>query len=327
MITRRTLLIALGSGAISASLPLSAQEKKLPRIGFLYYGARQSLFGRYEAFLQGMRELGYVEGKDYAVEARFADSRNERIPGMIAELIGLKVDLILAQGTPIVLELKRAGIAVPVVIVVSVDPVSLGVAASLGRPGGMFTGLTNLQLDMNPKQLEVLLDLMPKLSRVAVLAYPLNQAYADQLRAVRSAARQRNVQVIATEVRAAEDFESKFSSMARDRAQAVLILGATFFLQHVRRLAQLALEHRLPSIYLSKEFAEAGGLMTYGPDLLENYRRAPAFVDKILKGAKPGEIPFEQPTRLTMVINQKTAKALGVPIPQEILLRADRVIE
>jgi putative tryptophan/tyrosine transport system substrate-binding protein len=239
----------------------------------------------------------------------------------------LKVDLILAQGTPVVLELKRAGIAVPVVIVVSVDPVSLGVAASLGRPGGMFTGLTNLQLDMNPKQLELLLDLMRKLSRVAVLAYPLNQAYADQLRAVRSVAQQRNVRVIVTEVRAAEDFESKFGSMAKDRAQAVLILGATFFLQHVRRLAQLALKHRLPSIYLSKEFAEAGGLMTYGPDLVENYRRAPAFVDKILKGAKPGEIPFEQPTRLTMVINRKTAEALGVPIPQEILLRADRVIE
>ena len=331
MTTRRDLLVLLGAAAIApriAHAQASPPAGRVRRIGFLHYGSRQLVLdtGRYEAFLQGMRELGHIEGKHYAIEARFADS-NERIPGFIAELIGLKVDLIVATGSPIVLELKRADTAVPVVIAVSIDPVSLGVAASLGRPGGMFTGLTNLQLDLNPKHLELLLDLIPKLSRVAVLAYPSSQARADQLRAVQSFAQQRHVQVIATGVSAAEDLEPKFGSMVKERAQAVLILGATFVLQHVRRVAQLALKHRLPSIYQGKEFAEAGGLMSYGPDLLDNYRRAPAFVDKILKGAKPGEIPFEQPTRITMAINRKTAAALGIAIPQELLLRADKVIE
>jgi putative ABC transport system substrate-binding protein len=274
-----------------------------------------------------MRELGYIEGKNFVVEARFADGEGAALPGLAAELISGKVDVIVATGTPVTLALRKATRTVPIVSTVSSDPAGDGSSASLARPGGNITGLSNFAPELSQKQVELLTACVPKLSRLAVLVNPSNAEHSGRLKLVESAARKVGMRVLAVHGGTPDEITSSFAAMARDRAEAVLILGDTFFLQQMRRIADLALKYRLPSVFLNPELVEAGGLMSYGPNFTDNFRRAASYVDKILKGAKPADLPIEQPTKFELVINLKTAKALGLTIPQSLLLRADQVIE
>jgi len=327
---RRDLLVAFSLGALTGALPALAQQKgKIRRIGFFYLGSRQSALetGRYQLFLQAMRDLGYVEGKHFVIEARYADGKTERLPDLAAELVRSKVDVIVATGTPLYQALHKATKTIPIVITTSPDPVRDGFAASLARPGGNFTGLSSNNAEAIPKHVELLMTAVPRLSRIAVLRNPDNVGSFPQLKSIQAAAQKTGLQVLPVDARTPDGIERGFSTMAKERAEAVIIPGDTFFLQQVRQIAELALKHRLPSTYVTREYAEAGGFMSYGQNITENFRRAATYVDKILKGAKPGELPIEQPTIFELVINRKTARAIGLTIPQELLLRADRVIE
>jgi len=308
---------------------LAQPQSKGARIGFLYFGSRQSALdtGRYNAFVQGMRELGYVEGTNFVIEARFADGKHERLPALAAELVRLKVDVIVATGTPAYRALQHATTTIPVVITVTFDPVGDGFAASMARPGGNFTGLTLGAADLGPKLLELLKAATPKLSRVAVLVQPGNPAHPQRLVRIMSAAQKIRIQVVLAEAGTVPEIEREFAMMTKERANATIILADGFFLQESRPIAAQALKHRLPSISQLREYAEAGGLMSYGPNSVDNFRRAATYVDKILKGAKPGELPFEEPTRYHLLINRKTALSLSLTIPQALLGQADEVIQ
>ena len=308
---------------------LAQPQSKGARIGFLYYGSRQSGLdtGRYNAFVQGMRELGHVEGTNCVIEARFADGKPERLPALAAELVRLKVDVVVATGTPTYRALQHAAATIPVVITVTFDPVGDGFAASMARPGGNFTGLTLGAADLGPKLLELLKAAMPKLSRVAVLVQPGNPAHPQRLVRIMSAAQKIGIQVVLAEAGTVPEIEREFAMMTKERANASIVLADGFFLQESRPIAAQALKHRLPSISQLREYAEAGGLMSYGPNSVDNFRRAATYVDKILKGAKPGELPFEEPTRYHLLINRKTALSLSLTIPQALLGQADELIQ
>lgn len=327
---RRRVVIALGVVAFAAPLAVFAQQQSaIPRIGFFYLGTREAAFdsGRYQAFVQGMRDLGYVEGRNVIIESRFADSKSERVKALAAELAQLKVDIIVATGSATYRSLQQAAPKTPIVITVTADPVASGYAASMARPGGNFTGLSDSGADFVAKYLELLRAASPKLSRVGVLLNPDNVAHPAQLVRVISAAQKTGIHIILAEASTEQDIARAFQMLANEKAGGVIALNDTFYSQQLRQIAAQALKHRLLSIYSIREYAEAGGLMSYGPNILDNFRRAAVYVDKILKGAKPGELPFEQPTRFFMFINGKTAKALGLTIPQELLLRVEKVIE
>jgi putative ABC transport system substrate-binding protein len=327
---RRKLLVAVCLGALAAALPSIAQQQgKIWRIGFLAPRSRPTASDPdvYSAFPQGMRELGYVEGKNFVVEWRFADGKFERLPGLAAELVRMKVDVIVAAGTVATEVAQRATTTIPIVIAASVDPVGSGFVKSLARPGGNITGLSLATSDFSPKHLELLMTAVPKLSRVAVLVSPDNSAHPGVLKSVQAASQKLGVQVLPVNARTPEDIERGFAMMKRERAEAVIVAADAFFFLQRRQIAELALRHRLASMASNREYAAAGGLMSYGQNIADFYRRAATFVDKILKGAKPGELPIEQPAIFELIINRKTAEALGLAIPQELLLRADRVIE
>jgi len=324
------VFIAFGLGALAEALPaLAQQQSKVWRIGFFYFASRHSAMdtGRYQLFLKGMRELGYVEGKHFVIEARYADGKAGPLPDFAAELVRLNVDIIVANGTPVYHALRQATKTIPIVITVSADPVSEGFAASLARPGGNFTGLSSANVELTPKHLELLMTAVPRLSRVAVLMNPAHSGHPARLKIIQAAAQKTGMQVLPVDAPTPDGIERAFGTMARERAGALIILGDSFFVQQIRQIAELALKHRLPSIYVNRDFADAGGLMSYGQNQTDNFRRAATYVDKILKGAKPGDLPIEQPTAFELVINRKTAKAFGLTIPQELVLRADRVIE
>ncbi len=325
MLAVATALVLLAGGHAVDAQPAD----KVPRIGFLYFGSGQSGVGadRYAAFLDGMRELGYIDGKTVAVEARFADSRAERVPGLADELMRLKVDLIVATGSPVYRVLQRMSVRVPVVVTVTADPLLDGLAASVARPGGNFTGLSDTAADLSLKQIELLRAVVPKLSRVGVLMNPDNRSHAAQVTRLMLASQKLGVQVVLAEAAAVGQIDAGFASLARERAQAAMMFGDTFFSQNLADIARAALKHRLPSIYTIRDYAEAGGLMSYGAPLIENFRRAATYVDKILKGAKAAELPFEAPTNYRLFVNKKTARALGLAIPSELLVRADAVVE
>ena len=330
MIIRAALGAAFALGVLAAPLPSPAQQTtKVWRIGFFYFGSRQSSLdtGRYSSFLQGMRELGYIEGKNFVVVGRFADGAREALPGLAAELIREKMDVIVATGTPVNSALQKATRTVPIVSTVSSDPAGDGSTASIARPGGNITGLSNFAPELSQKQVELLTACVPKLSRLAVLVNRANPEHVGRLKLVESTAGNVGIRVLAVGGGTPDEIARSFGAMARDRAQAVLILGDTFFLQQARQIAELALKHRLPSIFLNLEHVEGGGLMSYGPNFTDNFRRAASYVDKILKGAKPADLPIEQPTKFELVINLKTAKALELTIPQSLLLRANQVIQ
>jgi putative ABC transport system substrate-binding protein len=313
---------------LAAPLVADAQQAgKVYRIGYLSSGpATSNLYS--EAFQQGLRELGWVEGQNIVTDYRFAEGRLDRLPDLAAELVRLKVDVIVASPTPAAVAAKNATGTVPIVMWGVGDPVGLGLIASLARPGGNVTGLSfSVGMDTFGKGLELLREAIPKVRRVAVLSNPAHPAHALAINNVKVAARSLRVQLQLVEARGPNEFDGAFAVMAKERVAAVLVLADSVFVFQRARLADLAARNRLPSMHGNKENVEAGGLMSYGPTNVDALRRAAGLVDKIFKGAKPADLPGEQPTKFEPVINLKTAKALGLTIPQSLLLRADQVIE
>ncbi len=320
-------LAGLGLLAGCGMLPLSGQQAtKVPRIGFLAVGSREGRAPLIEGFLQGLRERGYEEGRNIAIEYRFA-ATIDRLPDRAAELVGLKVDLILASGTPASAAAKRATTTIPIVMGSGGDPVATGLVASLARPGGNVTGMSLIVPHVHGKRLELLKAIVPGLSRVAVLLNDTNALHVVEERAIRAAAQALGVDVQPLSVRTADDFEGRFQEAAEAGADAVWGSDDPIITNGRDRLAELALIYRLPTVFNIPEIARAGGLLAVGPELAKVYRHAATHVDKILRGAKPADIPVEQPTEIAVAINLKTARALGLTIPQSVLLQATEVIQ
>ena len=326
MSARRILVVILTLGILATPVPTEAQQSaKVPRIGWLSIASRTPAVSHLiEAFWQGLRELGYVEGQNIAIEYRFAEGRPERLPEFAAQLVALKVDILVTPNPAGTQAAREATRTIPIVILGVADPVGSGLVASLSRPGGNITGLTSPV--MWGKRLELLKETVPKAFRVAVLRNPTNPETADMSRDVGGAARALGVQLQVLDVRVPIELDSAFARMTRDRAGALLVTGDTLFTLHREQIAVLAIKRRLPAISWAREFAEASLLMAYGRSLPYEFRRAATYVDKILKGAKPADLPVEQPTKFELVVNLKTAKALGLTIPQSVLIRADQVI-
>jgi putative ABC transport system substrate-binding protein len=320
-----------GSAALLAA-PLAAEAQQpvqVARMGWLgdNPAAGHPLRG---AFLQGLRDLGYVEGRNVVIEYRFAEGKLERYPTLAAELVALKVDVIVAPISPAALAAKQATRTIPIVFAAVSDPIADGLVTSLARPGGNVTGLSTLSPELFGKRLEQLKQAVPGVSRVAVLWQPgagSERSAKDILKGAEVAARALGVQPQFVETREPADLDRAFSDMTRARAGALTMLPGNMFINEQRRLVDLAAKSRLPALYPVREFVDAGGLMAYGPNLADLFRRAATYVDKILKGAKPADLPVEQPTTFELVINLKTAKALGLTIPRSVLARADQVIE
>jgi putative ABC transport system substrate-binding protein len=330
VITRRKFLIVAGTTVLSRPFASIAQQpSKVWRVGFLSLRSRPASLApdTFLAFSNGMRELGYVEGKNLVIEWRLADNKYERLSDLAAELVRLKVDAIVAAGSAATSAAQKATTTIPIVFGGTNDPVGSGFVKSLARPGGNITGLSNVSVEMSPKLLEMLLTMAPKLSRVAVLVNPTNSGHATMLKNVQAAAQQANVKVLPVEVRTPQEIETAFSAMTKENAGAIVVVRDALLNQQVRQIVQLAAKHRLPLVAAIREYVDAGGLMSYGPSINDSYRRAATYVDKIFKGAKPGDLPVEQPTKFELIINRKTAKALGLTIPQSLLISADKVIE
>jgi ABC-type uncharacterized transport system substrate-binding protein len=328
--TRRAFLGTLAGGLIAAPLAAEAQPAaKVARIGYLT-GNLAGNPNLPEVFRQGLRDLGYVEGRNLAIEYRSSEGKRERLPALASELVALKVDVIVATSTPAALAAKQATRTLPIVFVGVGEPVTSGLVSSLARPGGNVTGLSVLSPELVGKWLELLKQAVPGVSRVAVLWQPGamdDRTEEEMFKAAEVAARALGVRLQFIEARGPADFERAFSDMTRARVGALTVRPAPMFVSERRRLVDLAAKNRLPVVYAWREFVDAGGLMAYGPNLADLYRRAATDVDKILKGAKPADLPVEQPTKFELVINLKTAKALGLTIPQSLLQRADEVIQ
>ena len=330
MVTRRTLLVGFGLSILAPAIPSLAQNAKVARIGFLAARARSTPSNPdiyYDAFIQGMHALGYVEGKNLAIEWRFADGKYEPLGGLAAELVLLKVEVIVTHGNAAIQAAQRATSAIPIVAAAANDPIGSGFVKSLARPGGNITGLSNISVDLSPKHVELLKFMLPKLSRIAMLANFGNSSHPAILKSLQAASQQVGIKVLPVEARTPDGIERGFAAMAKERAEAVVVPPDAFFIQQRRQIPELALKHRMPSMFPFRDQVAAGGLMSYGQDLADHYRRAAAFVDKILKGARAGDLPIEQPTKIHLAINRKTATALGLRIPQELIGRADEVIE
>jgi putative ABC transport system substrate-binding protein len=326
---RREFIGTLAGGLVAAPLAAEAQQAaRIPRIGWLA-GSLAGKSHMTEAFLQGLRDLGYIEGRNVVIEIRDAEGKLERLPALAAELVALKVDVILAGGTAQALAAKEATKTIPIVFTAVVDAVADGLVTSLARPGGNVTGLSSLVSELVGKWLELLKQAVPGISRVAVLWHPGTlgeRTEKDMLKGAEAAARALGVRLQFFEARGPADFERAFSDMTRARAGALTVWTSPMFNTQRGRLVNLAAKHRLPAVYPWTEVGDAGGLMAYGANVADVFRRAATYVDRILKGAKPGDLPVEQPTKFELVINLKTAKALSLTIPQSLLLRADEII-
>jgi putative ABC transport system substrate-binding protein len=321
---RRREVIALIGNAAAWPLAAAAQtQSKIPRVGFVGGGGPGRTF---ELFRQSLRELGYAEGQTMILEARWAEGRFERVPELIAELLRLNVDVLVAPSSPVALVAKDATRTIPIVMFAG-DPVKLGLVASLARPGGNVTGLSYLNVDLNSKRLEILKQLVPGVTRVAVLRNPNVAIHAMFWEATEAAARKLGAALEPIEARAPEDFDRAFAAAVRAKAQALLALDDPLTVGYASKIVALASTSRLPAMYGFREFPDEGGLMSYGPNFVDLFRHAVRFVDKILKGAKPADLPVEQPTKFELVINLKTAKALGLTVPPTLLAQADEVIE
>ena len=329
MIRRVALVALLAVSLLAAPLAADAQQAgKVPRIGFLSLTSPSDRPPLLDAFRQRLRELGWVEGQNIVIDYRYAEDRVDRLPDLAAELVRLKVDLIVSWGTQGVTAAKNATETIPIVMIAVRDPIGIGLIASLARPGGNVTGVSgSAGLEWVAKQLELLKETVPKIRRVAILSNPTNAYHQLAIREVDVAARALGVQLQLLEAQGPNEFDGAFAAMAKESVGALLVLSDAMLNSHRTRLAELAARNRLPAAYGVRESVEAGGLMSYGPSFLDSFRRAATYVDKILKGAKPAELPVEQPTKFELVINMKTAKALGLTIPQSVLLRADHVIE
>ncbi len=317
------------AGLLTAPLAADAQQAvKVARIGYLA-GSLAAFPQLREAFIQGLRDLGYVEGRNLVIEYRSPEGKPERLPALAAELVALKVDVIVAAGTPQPLAAKQATRTIPIVFAGASDPVASGLVTSLARPGGNVTGLSLLLPELVGKTLEQLKQAIPGVNRVAVLWQPGlgERTEKDLLKGAEAAGRALGVRLQFVEARGPADFDRAFSDMTKARSDALTVLGSNMFLIERRRLVALAAKNRLPAVYPLREWVDVGGLMAYGANLADLFRRAATYVDKILKGAKPADLPVEQPTKFELVINLKTAKALGLTIPPSLLQRADEVIQ
>jgi putative ABC transport system substrate-binding protein len=281
----------------------------------------------WESFFTSLRELGYVEGRNLVVESRWYGNATDKLPELAAELVRLPLDVLVVGTTPAPEAAKAATSTIPIVMLSHPDPVGSGLVASLARPGSNVTGLSPIFSELRGKQLQLLTEIVPRLARVAVLSNPAIQSQELDLKDLRAAAESLKVRLHVVEARAPGDFAGAFSSAAKERAGALVVLAGSVFFSHRSRLVELAAQHRLVAMYTFREFVAAGGLMAYGVDLRHNWRRGAWYVDRILKGARPADLPVEQPTKLELVINQKTAKALGLAIPPTVLARADQIIE
>jgi putative ABC transport system substrate-binding protein len=321
---RRTFVAGVAGGLLAAPLAVRAQQPgRLPRIGVLWPISDDA---ELKAFRQGLHELGYVEQQNIVLEYRYARGKDEVLPALAAELVALNVNIILTYGVTAAKAARQATTTIPIVNGSMSDPVAAGLAESLARPGGNVTGLTSRSPTLSAKRLELIKEVVPGLSRVAVLSTPAPTAQLG-LQEMKVAARSLGVSLLVQQVQEPNEFESAFSEMTKARAGALLVLADLRFNEHLRRLVDLAAEHRLPVAYTSKDFVDGGGLMSYGPSWPDQFRRAAGYIDKILKGAKPADLPIEGPIKFELVINLKTAKALGLTIPQTIMLRADEVIQ
>jgi putative ABC transport system substrate-binding protein len=327
MMDRRAFIGTLVGSFLTAPLTADAQQAaKVPRIGYL--ALRAGPAAEDEVFKQGLRDLGWIEGQTLGIEYRWAAGRVDRLPALAEELVRLPVDLIVAWSTPAVQAAKDATQTIPIVMTWVADPIRSGFVASLARPGGNITGTSNIQPELAGKKLELLRALLPNLSRVAFLAHGGDPAHPVFLQEAQDAARQFGMQLQPVVIGSLEELESAFAAMHRERAEALIVQPLFMVVPgQGQRIAALAAQHHLPTVSDGNQFAEAGGLLFYGPDRLALLRRSVIFVDKLLKGAKPADLPIEQPTKYELVINLRTAKALGLTIPPSLLQRADQVIE
>ena len=326
--SKKVIWVALSAMLLALSFAAVAQQSgKLPRIGLLFTGESSPPSPNVEAFRQGLRDLGYVEGKNIVLEYRYAEGKIERLPHLAEELVRLPVDVIVTATSPAIHAAKRATDTIPIVFAVSGNPMATGYVASLARPGGNVTGLSVMDYELSGKRLELLTEALRRASRVAVLWNPANGAMVLKMKEVQSAAQVLRVDIKSLEVRDPQDFDQALASLPREHPHALLTLADPLTLFHRDRIIEMATKSRVPAMYEDREFVEAGGLMSYGPSVEANYRRAATYVDKILKGAKPAELPVEQPMKFELVINLKAAKQIGVTIPQSVLYRADKVIK
>jgi putative tryptophan/tyrosine transport system substrate-binding protein len=320
---------ALGVMLTALCFPAEAQQpNKVPKIGFLVVPSRSFFADRMESFRQGLHSLGYVEGKNILIEYRYAEGKLDRLPELAKELVGLKVDVIVTTATQSVLALKNATRTVPIVFAAVQDPVAAGIIDSLAQPGGNATGLSILAPELGGKRLELLKEVVPRANRVAFFWNPGPQGVAsDAVKATHTAAHALGLQLKSLEVRDSKDFEKAFDAALGERVQSLLTNPSPFINTHHRRIIEFATKNRLPAMYAGPEFVDAGGLMSYAPNYTDQFRRAAVYVDKILKGAKPADLPVEQPTKFEFIINLKAAKQIGLTIPPNVLARADKVIK
>lgn len=328
MTTRRKLLAAFGAAAIAPLAALAQkQSAKIPRVGYLFSFTHAEGQHLWEACRRGLRELGYVEGRNIVLEPRWAEGRHDRLPDLARQLVRLPVDVLVAAATPANLAAKAATNSIPIVMVAVGNPVKVGLVQSLARPGGNITGLSLLTTELSGRRLQLLLEVLGHNGRVAALINPDNDVHAVFLEETRTAAATLGVQLEALRARNELEIQQAFVTAGAKRADAMVFFDDPVLWSHRKQAVALAARHRLPVIYGYSDFVDEGGLVSYGPDRPDQYRRTAFYVDRILRGAKPGDLPVEQPTKFELVINMKTAKTLGLTIPQSVLLRADRVIE
>jgi putative tryptophan/tyrosine transport system substrate-binding protein len=324
------LTVTLTLGLALAPLVSEAQQAGKPfRIGFLAFGLKPGAGSDplFDVFLQALRDLGYVEGRNVVLEVRYAEGRNERFPSLAAELVNLKVDVLVAQSTPAAIAAKQASSSVPIVMVVVGDPLGAKLIESLAHPGGNVSGLSLIAPELSAKRLDLFKQTLPKLSRVTVLWNSANVGMRLRVQETERAAPALGVTLQSVTVQSPDDFDGVFAAMSKDRPESLLVMADTVTASNSRRVVEFAARNRVPAIYEARNFVDAGGLMSYGLDFVDHYRRAAYYVDKVLKGVRPADLPVEQPTKFELVINLKSAKALGLTIPQSLLLRADQVIE
>jgi putative ABC transport system substrate-binding protein len=326
---RKRKIVHLSSIFLAFLLCSSAeaqQPKKIGRIGYVTGRDRYNANPQLEAFRRGLRDVGYAEGKNILVEYRYADGNTGRASTLVDELVRLKVDLLVTAWLPAINAAKRATTTIPILMVTTVDPVASGIVTSLARPGGNITGLTTLSRELSGKRLELVKEIVPKISRIGVLWAPENPGAPISFKEYESAARALKIELQSLEIRINPDFEQAFQAAAKASVGALICIRSILLNRDAKQIADLAIKNRLPSMYEGSEYMEAGGLMIYGPNDAHSWSRAAIYVDKILKGAKPADLPVEQPTKFELVINLKTAKQIGLTIPPQVLARADKVI-